>query len=213
MKKQLAGRNIVFVGNFQPIKFDKFFFVKNEIFQEDEITDFSIFSPEISQVIGKNINVVVLSQQIHIIPINNDKDRLIEVAKLLITTVRGAISALGVNFDWHLQSEQGLEKFSKEAFCKTENLMFTNFFDTPDSIFGSYVSKDFMGGRLKLEIKPQLVRQELETQKKILAVYMNYGFNFHFETDNLTEIENLVQALDDYDKLFSESNKIMAIYE
>lgn len=214
MNTSQAGKTIVFVGIFQVAEFDKFFFIKNGFFKEEEIRNIPLFTPEVVQINIEGVNIVITVQQIIITQFKMDSEMGKDIALLFAKYINHNIQAVGVNFSWNLAPTENLEKETKEYFFNERNKMFTEFFNTPDSMYGSYVSKDFMNGRLKLEIKPQMVtRVNIKTreQGELLPV-INFAFNFHYQVAPKRENSSLVDFIKNYRILFNESEKIMALY-
>lgn len=214
MNTSQAGKTIVFVGIFQVAEFDKFFFIKNGFFKEEEIKNMPTFSPEIAQINIQDVNILITMQQIIITQFKLEGERGKDIALLFAKHSNLNISAVGVNFSWNLTPTENLEKETKKYFFNEGNKMFTKFFDTPDTMYGAYVSKDFMNGRLKLEIKPQLVnRVNIKTQEtNEITQVVNFAFNFHYQVPPKGENSKLLEFISDYDNFFNESEKIMALY-
>lgn len=217
MDKYIADKNIVFVGVFQPSKFDKFFFIKNNIFSEDEILEPTVFNQDISQVITGRTNVVVLFNQVIITQVNTVEDDLMDIAMNILSILARDVTALGINFTWNAKPQVSLQVDSKLLFFNENNKMFANFFNVPDAVYGSYVSKDIENGRLKLNINPQIVKQVKEAgdvkQTQILAEIINFAFNFHFEIENKEFNKILFDAIGNYYILKKDSENIMSTYD
>jgi len=211
MNKSLSGKTIVFVGVFQPSKFDKFFFIKNNILNEEEILDSSVFRQDIVQLYTSDVSIVIFATQIIFTQLKITQDRIKEISSIFISVVKPDVTAAGINFTWNIIPRKSLEEDSKMYFLNEKNKMFSNFFNTPDSIYGSYVSKDILNGRLKLDIKPQNINQG--TNVKSFVRLLNFAFNFHFDIDSKDNHVGLLKTIDNYNQLLSESEKIMYSYE
>lgn len=208
MNNTLAGKNIVFVGRFEPAKFDKFFFIKASILKEEEISETSVFRPEMVHVHTSDITILILPHQIIITQLKIEGDRVKEVSSLFVSASSLEVSAMGINFTWHVFPTGRFETYTKNYFFNEKNKMFLYFFDTEDSAYGSYVSKDFMNGRLKLDIKPQTIA--VATQNAPAMIGLVFAFNFHFV---ITGKEQLITTITTYKDLLSESEKIISNYE
>ncbi len=214
MNTSQAGITIVFVGVFQVADFDKFFFIKNDFFKEEEIKNAPIFTPEIAQININGINILITGQQIIITQFKMEEERGKEIALLFAKYITHNMQAVGVNFAWNLIPTESLEKATKEYFFNEQNKMFTEYFNSTDTIYGSYVSKNFMRGRLRLEIKPQIVTKvNIKTQETSETTnVINFAFNFHYQVPTKGEISMLVEFINDYKHFLKESEKIMALY-
>ena len=214
MNTSQAGKTIVFVGVFQVAEFDKFFFIKNGFFREEEIQNVPMFSPEIVQINIQDVNILITMQQIIITQFKMDGKRGKDIALLFAKHSNLNLQAVGVNFSWNLTPTENLGKVTKDYFFNEGNKMYTDFFNTPDTMYGAYMSKDFMKGRLKLEIKPQLVnRLNVKTQETSeLSQLINFAFNFHYQVPTKGENSMLMEFINDYNNFFIESEKIMKLY-
>ena len=143
-----------------------------------------------------------------------DGERGKDIALLFAKHSSLNLQAVGVNFSWNLTPTENLGKVTKDYFFNEGNKMYTDFFNTPDTMYGAYMSKDFMKGRLKLEIKPQLVnRLNVKTQETSeLSQLINFAFNFHYQVPPKGENSMLMEFINDYNNFFIESEKIMALY-
>lgn len=214
MNRSQAGKTIVFLGIFPVAEFDKFFFIKNGFFKEEEIQNTPMFSPGVAQINIQDVNILITMQQIIITQLKMDGQRGMDIALLFAQQNNLNFNAVGVNFSWNLTPTEDLGKATKGYFFNENNKMYTEFFNTPDSMFGSYMSKDFMKGRLKLEIKPQIVnRVNIKTQETIeQSQVINFAFNFHYQVPQNEKNSSILEFLNDYNYFFTESEKIMTLY-
>ncbi len=210
MNKSIAVKNIVFVGFFQPSKFDKFFFIKNGLVKEDEILEPSVFSPEVVQFRTTGVSIAILLNQIIIHQVDILQDRIDEIAQKLIQSSDLEITAIGINITWNLSPDESLENSTKNFFLNERNEMFSKFFNSDNVMYGAYVSKDISGGRLKLEIKPQ-VSKRLHDNIEI-ARFISFAFNYHFDHDKSKNFDTLLNAVKNYKNFIKESEEIMSIY-
>src|SRR5262249_5198342 len=96
--------------------------------------------------------------------------------------------ALGLNFTWHLRPDGGdVAALSRRLFFVPGRPLFRDF-DAPDASFGAYLSRDLLGLRLKLDIKPvTLPPSTTEAAQRLQLLY-----NFHAD---LPEGEQAVARL------------------
>jgi hypothetical protein len=205
MNKALSGKNIVLVGSFNTLQFDKFFFIKNGIVREEDILPNSLFSPNGIQILTPEFNIIVVPNQIVFTQINLLSDSIKELSLLFIKATNISATAIGINFTWSIYAKNSLEEESKAYFMNDKNPMFSANFGVADALFGAYISKNIGNGRLKLDIKPNMiVNPSISTPIKVL----NFMFNYHFENraDIFVEINN-------YTSLKLDSQNIMSTYE
>ena len=73
MKKteELVSSNIILQGEFEPMKFDKLFFIKNDVFLEEDFEENSLFSKNAVSISTKEFLINITKKQIVIILKNN----------------------------------------------------------------------------------------------------------------------------------------------
>lgn len=198
-------KNIVILGNFKPSKYDKLFFIKNDLIKEVDFLENSLFMTEISIIETINFGINVTQQQI-VISAKNPTivNNIQSIASAIIKDDSNSINAIGYNFKWFIFVESELNELTKKLFYTTNNNVINKYFNTDDTVYGYYVSKDYDYSRLKLDIKPILV-QKIDTSEK--SKVLNFDFNFHIESTNYSngDLSNLVL---DYAK-FEEQTKII----
>ena len=208
MMLDIKVKNIVLVGNFNPSYFDKYFFIKNGIASEEEILKNSVFNAlGVMQLVCDKFSVVINTNQI-IISAQHPVHKDVEIDKLMRTLIEAGnllnLKALGFNFHWFLWDEsKSFNELSKELFYNNNNKMFTDIFNTNDSMYGAYVSKDIKESRLKLDIKP-VNTPELNA--------INFQFNFHFEIRDKSTSSEATEYLNDYNFYVDACDKIISIY-
>ncbi len=207
MSTSLKVRNIVLVGSFNPSTFDKYFFIKNRILQEEEILPNSLFESIGVNLLSAKFQITITFNQFII---NSFEDKIIEI---LVSIIKAAniskVTALGFNFNWFLTGEgKSIEQISKNYFYSDKINLFSKYFDTADAMFGVYASKNIKDARLKLDIKPS-VFQEINNPDSQNIIHI--VFNFHFDIKNKDGSE-LLKYLNDYDYYTEENKKIVSLY-
>jgi len=213
MNLELKIRNIVLVGAFDTLGFDKYFFIKNEIVRDEQITDKSVFLPQLVQLVTPTVHVVINPAQFVINAINTE-DKSDEIAQMLWKTLNSAknymLSGSGINFNWFVGdgSEEGHAQFSRKLCFNPNNAIQKNFFDEKDATFGFYSSKNVSNCRLKLDVKPiRYKTNDMVDEKSVLQ----FEFNFHRDyREPEADKKNLEEILKDYNKYRAESERIMS---
>jgi len=214
MNFELKIRNIVLVGAFDIFGFDRYFFIKNGIVTDEQITDKSVFLPQLVQLVTPTVQLIINPAQFIINSIKTD-DKGDEVAQMLLKilslTKNYMLSGSGINFNWFVEgeSEQSLAQFSRSLCFNNSNAIQKSFFDEKDATFGFYSSKDALNCRLKLDVKPiRYKTNEMTDEKSVLQ----FEFNFHRDyRDPETDKKHLETILKDYNKYRDESEKIMSL--
>jgi hypothetical protein len=215
MQAELGIRNIVLVGQFSPTIFDKFFFIKNEIFKEEDIKPNSIFAnPSTIQVITNRFQIVIAINQIVISAVEPKKENeLHNIASSLVQCGNiKTTTAMGINFHWFLSDpSKSLEEYSREIFFDNKYELYTKYFNKSDALFGIYASVDFRDSRLKLDVKP-VKSQLIQLANLNMPDSVNFIFNFHFDIKQKEDFTELLNYLMDYDIYLKESERMISLY-
>ena len=209
MALNLIEKNIVILGLFKPNIFDKLFFIKNNLAKEEDFTEKSVFIPELS-IIDTNEFVVNATQNSIIITTKNSNasNNIQNIAASIVTSSYIQIGAIGYNLKWFLFIEQDLNQFSKQLFFAENNKTINTYFNSDNTSYGYYVSRDHEYSRLKLDIKPSVI-QRIDTNEKIKV--LTFDFNFHIENTYTTD--KLKDIVLDYENFISIANKIITEYD
>jgi hypothetical protein len=79
------------------------------------------------------------------------------------------------------------------------------FFDVADARFGSYLSRDSHGFRLKLTTFPATVSPAEPDQNHVLA----FSFNFHFDVSQTDPVDSIIKMLGRWNDAVAESTQIV----
>lgn len=199
MEKGYLNKNIVFIGDFKPSKFDKFYFIKNQLLNEDDFLEGSVFLPDIAVIDTGNYLIEVNHNRFSI----NFKivDSKIDFEKLILVLKDSNVRAFGFNFKRALFLNNVSD--TKRFFYFEKNIL-NSHFDTENSAYGYYVSRDFEGSRLKLDMKPVQLQK---VDENLLVDALDFSFNFHFESANFEE------KLSDFNSFEELSLEIINSYE
>lgn len=169
--------------------------VRNGILTDEEFQEGSIFSDVFVQVRSNSFQMLVLPDQLQMVPtVPRDQEQVVLVQRLgrLVRELpHTPYKALGLNFAWHLTPADGnIARLSREMFFVPDRTLQRSFADE-NAHYGGYLSKDFLGFRLKLEVKPvivPLIGGQVESR-------LHFGFNYHFDLreDAARQIEERLQ--------------------
>jgi hypothetical protein len=154
--------------------------------------------------------------------LNNESER----QKIIEEKLGGIVSklphtpytAIGFNFVWHITPEKSdMNTLSKKLFFKNDMPLFGGF-DTEDARFGSYLSPDFLGCRLKLDIKPISIKTQVISQVGVKAEMqtqsqekLQFAFNYDKQIVlSSTPVEQITDMLKLWDKMKTESLNIIS---
>ena len=206
MEIGLKIQDIVLIGLFNPSKFDRYTFIKNKIFKENDISDTSVFLPELVNIETDMFNVILNNNQLIIsskVESNNDISGVL--IKVLKSIDKINLNASGFNFRYFIEpiyEDAEIDAFVKTQFYNPSNSIQSNFFNSETSSFGFYCSKDFKNTRLKLDVKPILINN-IDINKKSVQFEFNFHRDYDINDDSLSELNNLIKNYNTY-KLESE---------
>ena len=200
MKMEMNPANVVIIARqFNPSIISQYWLIKNGIFTEEEIQPDSIFSPVIANVHSRDCQVLVLPEQLQFMSELADQSGqellISKLGKIVQTLPHTPFIAVGLNFSWQVYDEDDASNaaLGRKLFFRDDSPLY-KFFDVDDARFGSYMSRDILGCRLKLDIKPVTVPCPEGASNRLL-----FGFNFHLqliEDDKAESILNLFQKWD-----------------
>ncbi|MGK7392725.1 MAG: hypothetical protein ACNS60_20385 [Candidatus Cyclobacteriaceae bacterium M2_1C_046] len=210
MSTYLANRSIVLVGVFNPLLFDRYFFIKNQMVVEEDIKENTFSVAQLSQLMTTHFQLVVHPNQIIITPFDPQNKLKVGIDQVIIKIVdalpESKITASGMNFVWLKEVEEGnLNSVTKELFFNENNLIQKKYFEGNDCHFGFYSSKNIKNCRLKLDVKPVLNNQNSKHS-------IQYQFNFHRDYPNPDENNSeIISVIKNYSDFWDESIKIINI--
>ena len=179
MEINLKIRNIVILGTFHPIRYDRYYFAKNEIVSADKILSNSKFLPELVVLDTIEFQLTITNTQM-ICNSKNPSEEGDEIAKLLIrilsSEVQYSISGSGINFNWFLKDNISIKELSRKYCYNEKNEIQRKIFSGDDASFGFYSSNDVKNTRLKLDVKPITFREATDNEDREA---LQFSFNFH----------------------------------
>ncbi|HLF53527.1 hypothetical protein [Flavobacterium sp.] len=200
MEIALTVRNVVIIGGMMPSKFDKYFFLKNNIFNEGDILETSQFSNEFSLTITPNYSVQIAAGQFILTELKPDAEGDIEnvARRILECSDDFEATGVGVNIQWFNFTRENTRELSKKYFFNS-NLLINKFFDGADTSYGYYISKNFGKARLKLDIKPaKVVKVGTTVEDEILTFTFNFHVDLLKEQKSKAQIIEVLQEIEDY---------------
>lgn len=181
MKVEPGTSNAVIVAHqFNPSVVNQVWLVDNDIVARDEFQEGCVFSDMVVNVNAKDFSLFVSPEQLQFVPKDGGQpiaETLRRLEKLVEGIPHTPFSGLGLNFVW-IASDIDINALSRKLFFVPDSALY-NAFDTKDARFGGYMSRDFNGGRLRLDIKPVTLTVR-ETGVSVDRI--QFSFNFHFDT-------------------------------
>jgi hypothetical protein len=196
MGLQLANANTVIVArHFNPSVVNQLWLVENQLVGRDEFRPGCVFSDMLVNVTTQRFLLFVVPEQLQFTPLGDaegHRQLAVEtVGRLVETLPHTPYAAIGLNFTWHLRPEQAdLAALSRSMFFVDQRALFQAF-DSEDARFGGYLSKNALGCRMKLDVKPVIA--QLPDDKKLEL--MQFVFNFHLDVSEQRTAVALIQGL------------------
>jgi hypothetical protein len=204
MPVQLSNSNVVIVAHhFNPTITDQVWLVQYGIVNQDELAGPYVFTDMLVQVPTRNFHLLIVPDRCQLTPSPevSDQQALIvdRLGRLVGLLPHTPYRAIGLNFNFQFSPANGdIEAFGKTRFFVRESPLHGLFADQ-GSRFGSYLSKTFHNGRLKLDIKPAKITTA-DAQYEV----MQFAFNFNLELPK----EDKVTTLKDFLNRWNEAAKV-----
>jgi hypothetical protein len=214
MEKELKIQSVVVLAqSFNTTIFNPHWLVKNNLINESDIDPTSIFAQNVTQVVTKQISLLVLPDQLQFTSGAENGNFVEDINNTLVPIISKLqeipYKAVGLNFNWFIKDEnKSIQELSKELFFNEKSKLF-QLFDDGNPKFGTYLSKEFKSTRLKLDIKP--VTANLHENSNPIE-YIACNFNFHLDLHNPdTATVDLINLLKEWTVFHNESKKIIEI--
>jgi hypothetical protein len=206
MRRELVGSSVVVVAqNFNPSVTSQLWLVRNGVVAEGDFLPGCIFTDLLVQVRTRRFSLLFTPEQFQFVPALSEENphALMQetIGRIIETLPHTPYRALGLNFTWHLTPDGGdVAALSRRLFFITGRPLFRDF-DAPDASFGSYLSRDLLGFRLKLDVKPVSVPPPAtEPAQRLQLLY-----NFHAD---LPEGEQAVARLQQHFRRWGEAAEV-----
>lgn len=198
MESQLVNANVVVAARqFNPTIFDQLWLLKNGIALPEDFKggESFILTPPFVQFRSSKFVLLVMPEQLQFVPnpISDESGMLVaeKVGAIVRLLPQTPYVAAGLNFVWHLVPEPSdYNGFCKALFFRS-NPLFASF-DTEDARFGGYLSRDVLGARLKLDIKPTKVAVTPGRQTQEI---LQFTFNYNVDLGRPNAVEKIEQTL------------------
>lgn len=207
MSIELVLKNVVILARqFNPSILTQLWLVRNGVLAEDEFESGCIFTESLVQVIGKHFSITAIPNQFQFVPVpsGEEQDLISDKVGVIVNRLpHTPYTALGFNFVWHVTPEHETTKdFCRRTFFRDEQPLYSEF-RSEDALFGAFMSKDFQGFRMKLDVLP---RNALDSSD----VHLQIAFNYHVDlTSEESRVETLVKMLDRWKQAWNESLRIV----
>lgn len=186
--KELSVSNIIIVADkFNPSLFSQVWLDKHGILPEKESKGDQIYTPAFVLAQSELFSLQVWPERLQFSYKDGEQDatELIHntVGKIIELLPHTPFTAAGINFTWRISPPDSSNFSSMDRSMFWMDSALHSLFNSEDARFGGYFSKDFLGTRLRLDIKP-VRKNELEA--------FQVAINFHVD---LTEGDPVELAL------------------
>jgi hypothetical protein len=206
----LVSSNLVIVArHFNPSVFSQLWLVRNGIMEEQDFVAGCVFSDQAVNVDSHQFALLVVPPQLQFAPkvLPEQQGSLVQakIGAIVRALPHTPYTAIGLNFFWHVQPEDGDVAALTRALFYRDNQPMCRLFDTEDARFGAYFSKATFGCRLKLDIKPIMLQGKEERSEVV-----QFAFNFHLDLppDGDEAVAAIERHLEIWDQARSESANI-----
>jgi hypothetical protein len=198
MTLQLANSNVVIAAHhFNPSVTNQIWLVDNGIVLREEFETGAVFTDMFVQVPTKNFHLLIVPDNCQFAPaphVEKQQELIGErVGKLVSILPHTPFRAIGLNFVWHLIPENAsIEVVSRHLFGVPGSPLH-GLFDADNARFGGYLSKDSLGCRLRLDVKPIMVQTPDGQQVYLIQFAFNYHHDVAERPNAVAEIQQLLE--------------------
>ncbi len=132
--EERVSSNDILQGEFEPIKYDKLFFIKNHVFLEDDFEDNSMFSKNAARISTKDFVLNISKKQINIIFKSNNIDQS-KVSKIVESINKENRIEIFFNQKW-FKTIDDISEITRSHFYPTNSDFLNEYFNAEDSAFG-----------------------------------------------------------------------------
>lgn len=206
--EQIASVVVVVARNFNPSILSQMWLVREGIIAPEDFQPGCLFSDEVSQIEAESFQLIALPQQLQFTPKCASEDETSVISGKLGKVIRALphtpYTAMGLNFIWH-EDAGNIAELTRTLFYNDQKALFKEF-DTPGAKFGSYLSKDWQGLRLKLDIRPILLDTGSEKRERLQLM-----FNFHLDLTGGNATDKIVQTLSLWTSAKEEARRLIGV--
>lgn len=201
--------------------FKPWWLMKAGILREEELEGNVVVTPITVQISAPAFEMAVFPNRIQMTfkheGVGDRKDITRVLGGIVKTLPHTPYSAVGLNFHYlaTTNGRQSFDLWSKKVFASPFAKLVASGEDR-GARFGSYVSVDVLGARLKLDVKP-ITLAEGPTVSGIRGEpgqeFAKVDFNFHLDLQEGTEPDQIVRVLNRWTRALSFSKKVVRSLE
>ena len=214
MSSRLVNANVVIAARqFNPSVMSQLWLIDNQIVERDEFEPGCIFTDMIVQANAAPFVLFVTPEQLQFTPRaapEGQQGVIVErLGRIVQALPHTPYFAIGLNFTWHFTPERiDVGRISRDLFYLETSAVFREF-GAEDARFGGYLSKNALGLRMKLDVKPMTNR----TDDQVFE-FMQFAFNFNLDVNREANAPDaILGALNRWHEADEESKRIMNCVE
>lgn len=176
MSCELVGASTVILAeNFNPSILTQHWLIAKGIVAEEDFAPDCVFVPGLTVARTRQFSFVAAPDRLQLALNEPDAEEAADTVRATIYQIVNLLPetpyrALGLNFEWRCP----MDSLGPRFFWHADSTLYEEF-DAPDARFGAYLSKDTLGLRLKLDVKP--------TKSGASEGSEHYLFQFNFHRD------------------------------
>jgi hypothetical protein len=182
--EQVGASVVVIAHQFNPSLMSEVWLTRHDLLRTEDREPGCVFTDALVNVRSAKYNLLLTPDQLQFAPLVDAAEQrdlvLNEVGRIVDLLPHVPYHAVGLNFVWGYDPAPAEISAATRRLFFGEGRSFFRHFDTPDAQFGSYLSKDTLGCRLKLDIKP-VIRASIDPRNVHVGPAVHLAFNFHLD--------------------------------
>lgn len=217
----VASNAVVVAHHFNPTITDQIWLAKHKIIDPEEAEGGYIYTDALVQVQAKDFHLLIVPDKCQFTPAPTSEDSAQLIAerlgKLVEELPHTPYRAVGMNFVWRLDADEAAVRDIGRRIAFVQSSPLHQEFNVPDARFGTYLSKDSLGCRLKLDVKPfteQQKAKEGDPKEGEPKSMIQFSFNYHRELAGEADpVSAIKDALAQWSEAQRESSVIVGTVE
>jgi len=212
---KLVSSNVVIVAtNLNPSIFSQLWLVNNGILSAKDFEENrkAVFTPVAMSVSAQEFEFMVVPERLQISfsrkPEGDENLLTKTIGKIVELLPHTPYNAIGFNFGWLLKptNPERFGQVTRELFLP-QNSPLSAFFSEPDCRYGVYLSKNVRMGRLRLEIKPNILHSSDRTRQE---EFLRLSFNFNLDLVGDNKVRDILNFLGNWKSAHGTSSEMAA---
>jgi len=202
MEIERVNENVVVTAEqFNPSILGQLWLVRNNLVAEDGFEEGCLFADTVAHIRARDFDLLVVPQRAQLTPkVDSDRQQDVicdKIGTLVSRLPETPYRALGFNLIRHIAPDgESIEDLCRRLFY-TESSPVHKFFNVEDGRFGSYLSKNTLGFRLKLTAVPVVVESPGKEARHVISFTFNYHYGLPGDVDRVAKINEMLGRWND----------------